>query len=263
MESERSGLREGKLHEKAAVVIGANSSIGQTLIPELLGKYRTVILTEHGKGCLDFREKIEELKMNYPANEIVYMTLDVLNPNDVGSFETFIQNEDMEIGSFIYLAGINMLVPALEMTDSQWDRIIDVNLKGFFFTARAVAKNMIMNDGGSILGIASQHGVVANVNRAAYCASKAGMIHLVKELALEWSKYNIRVNIVSPTFILSERNQEILESSQGKREYLGKIPLRKYARSKDVSSAIMFLESEEAGIITGHNLVLDGGWTIC
>lgn len=243
--------------------MGADSSIGQALIPGLLKKYQTVILTEQEESFPELLQLSEDWGKANPLCEIICMKLDVLNREALSEFEKFLQRKTIEIESFIYLAGINMLISALEMTDRVWDRIIDVNLKGFFFTAQIAAKNMILHDGGSILGIASQHGVVANVNRAAYCASKAGMIHLVKELALEWAKYNIRVNVVSPTMILSDKNKEILEGAQAKKEYLGKIPLKKYAKPQDVSSAIIFLESAESGMITGHNLVLDGGWTIC
>lgn len=243
--------------------MGANSSIGQALIPGLLKKYQTVILTEQAECLSELLQLTEEWTKEYPLREIICVKLDVLNQDSLAEFEKLIERKAIEIESFIYLAGINMLVSALEVTESVWNRIIDVNLKGFFFTAQIAAKNMIMHDGGSILGIASQHGVVANVNRAAYCASKAGLIHLVKELALEWAKYNIRVNVVSPTMILSEKNRSILEGAQAKKEYLGKIPLKKYAKPQDVSSAIIFLESVESGMITGHNLVLDGGWTIC
>ena len=174
----------------------------------------------------------------------------------------YIEEKKLVVDSFVYLAGINVLVSALETTEEIWDRIIDVNLKGFFFVSKVIAKNMILNGGGSILGIASQHAVVANVDRAAYCASKAGMIHLAKELALEWAKYGIRVNMVSPTMIFSEKNKEILDGNRAKKEYLIKIPLRKYAVPEDVSSAILFLNSDKASMITGQNLIVDGGWTI-
>ena len=86
--------------------------------------------------------------------------------------DIYIEEKKLVVDSFVYLAGINVLVSALETTEEIWDRIIDVNLKGFFFVSKVIAKNMILNGGGSILGIASQHAVVANVDRAAYCASK-------------------------------------------------------------------------------------------
>lgn len=115
---------------------------------------------------------------------------------------------------------------------------------------------------GNIVAVSSQHGVVANTNRAPYCASKAGLIHLVKELALEFAEYGININSVSPSFILSSKNSDYLLSSKTKREILNKIPQRKYVTPQNVAKAIAFLIEEDTKGITGHNLLVDGGWTI-
>lgn len=247
-------------NSKTVIVVGADSSIGEALVPELMEEYESVVLTESPANYSHLVEKYSEYK---EMQGVYFLELDVLNEEHIRNLELFIEEKKLVIGSFSYLAGINMLVSALEMTEEIWDRIMDINLKGFFFLSQVIAKNMILNGGGSILGIASQHGVVANIDRAPYCASKAGMIHLAKELALEWAKYGIRVNMVSPTMILSDKNKDILEAARAKKEYLAKIPLKKYAVPKDVSAAILFLNSDKASMITGQNLVVDGGWTIC
>lgn len=252
--------RNCSLKCKTVVVVGAGSSIGDALVPELMGNYEFVILTESPENYSCLVEKYHEYK---ETKKIYFLELDVLNKEQIKRLEVFMEELELVIDSFIYLAGINILVSALEMTEEIWDKIMDINLKGFFFLSQVIAKNMILNGGGSILGIASQHSVVANVDRAAYCASKAGMIHLAKELALEWAKYGIRVNMVSPTMILSHKNKEILESAKAKKEYLTKIPLKRYAAPEDVSAAVLFLNSEKASMITGQNLMVDGGWTIC
>lgn len=241
--------------------MGADSSIGRVLIPELLLKYRSLILTETSEHHAELEEMVKKMKASYPTQRIDSFELDIRNENSIEHFRKCIEGK-YRIDSLFYLAGINMLVPALELSSEMWDRIVEINLKGFFLMAQCIAKSMILNQGGSIIGIASQHGVVANTNRAAYCASKAGMIHLAKELAYEWAKYGIRVNTISPTMILSEKNKDILEGPRAKREYLGKIPLKKYATPKDISDAAIFLNSEKAGMITGENLIIDGGWTI-
>ena len=241
---------------KTVVVVGACSSTGDALIPELLDKYSSVVLTESPQNFESLVGKYGE-KPN-----VKLLKMDVLNKSQIKTLDIYIEEKKLVVDSFVYLAGINVLVSALETTEEIWDKIIDVNLKGFFFVSKVIAKNMILNGGGSILGIASQHAVVANVDRAAYCASKAGMIHLAKELALEWAKYGIRVNMVSPTMIFSEKNKEILDGNRAKKEYLIKIPLKKYAVPEDVSSAILFLNSDKASMITGQNLIVDGGWTI-
>lgn len=254
---------EDNLHKrKTAVVIGADSSIGQELVSELLLKYTSIILTENPKYYIELERKVEEIRKVYPKHSIMLLELDIRNRKDLEKFEQLIEEETYIVDSVFYLAGINILIPALEVTKDIWKNIFEINLEGFFLIAQCVAKNMIKNEGGSILGISSQHGVIVNYDRAPYCASKAGMIHLAKELALEWAKYGIRVNTISPTMILSEKNKDILESEQGKKKYLKKIPLRKYAAPKDVSDAAIFLNSEKAQMITGQNLVIDGGWSL-
>ncbi len=247
---------------KTVVVAGAGSSIGKVLIPELVTRYDTLVLTENESNYSELVESVFELQKRNKDRNIVTIKVDVLEKEDLQEMECYIEEQGLVVDSFIYLAGINMLVSALEMTEDIWNKMVDINLKGFFFMAQIVARNMVLHQGGSILGIASQHGVVANFNRAAYCASKAGMIHLAKELALEWAKYGIRVNVVSPTMILSEKNKDILEGAHAKKEYLRKIPLKRYALPEDISSAIIFLDSEDASMITGQNLIVDGGWTI-
>lgn len=260
MDLKRCLSRNCSENNNGVVVIGADSSIGSALIPELLQNYKTVILTETREHYKDLMSKYSEYQ---EFQNIHFLELDVLNKQHIKELEELIEEKQLKIDSLIYLAGINILISALELTEEIWDRIMDINLKGFFFLSQAIAKNMILNGGGNILGVASQHGVVANVDRAAYCASKAGMIHLAKELALEWAKYGIRVNTVAPTMIVSEKNISILEGARAKKEYLSKIPLKKYALPEDVSNAILFLNSERAAMITGQNLVVDGGWTIC
>lgn len=259
MDLEKCLSRNCSKNNKGIIVVGAESSIGSVLVPELVEKYETVILTE---TPANYDELVTKYSRFQKFHNIYFLELDVLNKEHIKGLEVFIEEKQLIIDALIYLAGINILVPALEVTEEIWDQIMDINLKGFFFLSQAVAQNMILNGGGNILGVASQHGVVANMDRAAYCASKAGMIHLAKELALEWAKYGIRVNTVSPTMILSEKNKVILESPRAKKEYLTKIPLKKYALPEDVSDAILFLSSQQAAMITGQNLVVDGGWTI-
>ena len=259
MESKREN--SGRLEQSSAVVVGAYSTIGIELIPFLSEKYSHIVVTESGPNYESLEKLIEKLKIAYPSINYECIELDVLKKESLEEFSRKL--EKRSIASYIYLAGVNILLPALEVDEEKWDLIMDVNLKGFFMTSKIIAKRMLDSNGGSILAVASQHGVVANIDRAPYCASKAGLIHLAKELALEWAKYKIRVNIVSPTFIESEKNMDLLESSKAKKEYLSKIPLREYAKPIDVCNAIMYLESDKASIITGQNIILDGGWTIC
>ncbi|SFC02336.1 NAD(P)-dependent dehydrogenase, short-chain alcohol dehydrogenase family [Butyrivibrio sp. YAB3001] len=232
------------------------------LIPDLCDCFDRIILTEN-ENCKDSLDRqVAWCKEHYPENEFIPVIMDVTKLENVNEFRELLVEKEIKLDSLIYLAGINYLIPALELKEDVWDKVHSVNLKGFFFMAQAAAENMIQGNGGSIVGIASQHGVIVNDNRAAYCSSKAGMIHLAKELALEWGKYGIRVNTVSPTMILSEKNSHILEQPRMKKKYLDSVPLRKYASPEDICESIKFVISERAGMITGQNIIVDGGVTV-
>jgi 2-deoxy-D-gluconate 3-dehydrogenase len=187
----------------------------------------------------------------------------VRNVENIHKMMQDIREQGLFVKDFLYAIGINMLIPAFDITEEIWDKIMDINLRGYFFACQEVAKSMIQNEnGGSIVGISSQHGIVANIDRTPYCTSKAGMIHLTKALALEWAKYNIRVNCVAPTFIRFEANENYLDSVMCQKQYLNQIPIHRYATPKDVANAVKFLLSEKSNMMTGQAVVLDGGWTI-
>lgn len=245
-----------------ALVVGGMSSIGKDLLEKLCRTYDSILITEISSNYAELQIWCEGLRKRSPKTRAQEYMLDVTDSQQIDELGNYITSNDLVIDALYYLAGINILTPAIRVTEDIWDRIQNVNIRGFFFVSQMVARNMIMNHGGSIVGIASQHGVVASTDRAAYCASKAAMIHLSKELSLEWAKYKIRVNTVSPTMILSEKNETLLNTPLLRKEYLTKIPMKQYARPSDVTDAVIFLSSPGAGMITGHNLIVDGGWTI-
>ena len=247
---------------KTALILGGLSSIGQDLLEKACKSFTNVLVTENGSNYEKLNICCTGLRERSPKTVITTFQVDVTDVKQIKALGEHISENEIEIGVLYYLPGINILTPALKETEENWDRIQNVNIKGFFFASQMAAGNMMMHGGGNIIGIASQHGVVANVDRAAYCASKAAMIHLAKELSLEWAKYGIRVNTVSPTMILSEKNENILNSPHARKDYLSRIPLRQYARPEDVSDAAIFLSSAGARMITGQNLIVDGGWTI-
>lgn len=248
--------------KNAIVIIGALSSIGKEVIKMVEKCYDVLILTETPEKEKNLKLYAEEFFNDNECKIIETRSLDITDCKQIKDVfnEKILSN--YKITSLIYLAGTNNILPAIEVTEESWDNVINVNLKGFFFTAQLMGGEMIKNGGGSIVSIASQHGVVPNYNRGAYCASKAALIHLSKELALEWAKYKIRVNTVSPTFIENESNVESFSSRTLRKKWLDSIPLHSYATPKDVASAIAFLNSEENKMITGHNLVVDGGWIL-
>ena len=122
-------------------------------------------------------------------------------------------------------AGVNIPRDALEVTEADWDGVLDVTLKGLFFMSQRVARSMIETGGGKIVNIASQNGVVGYYKRAAYCSSKAGVVNLTRVLAVEWAPHQITVNAVGPTFILTPLTQSTFDNEELREDLLSRIPL--------------------------------------
>ncbi|CAM4119422.1 SDR family NAD(P)-dependent oxidoreductase [Saccharibacillus endophyticus] len=251
----------GRLSGKRVLVTGAGRGIGAKIAESFAREGASLVITEVPGEMGRLNDVADELRQTY-GKEIEGIMLDIRSDQSITECANKLKTDGLDIDYLVNNAGVNMLVPALEVTPKQWDQIMDINLKGTFFLTQQIAKGMVKRRSGSIVMLASQHGVVANENRAPYCASKAGLVHLTKALALEWAKYGIRVNAVSPTFVATEANREHVEDPRFRRMSLPKIPLRKLAVPSDIAEAVLFLASDQAGMITGHNLIVDGGWTV-
>jgi NAD(P)-dependent dehydrogenase (short-subunit alcohol dehydrogenase family) len=159
-------------------------------------------------------------------------------------------------------AGIAALDKAEVISDDMWTRTIDINLTASFKMAQVFGKYLIeAKRGGSIVNMASQAGVVALDRHVAYCASKGGIIAMTKVLAMEWGKYGIRVNAVSPTVVLTELGHKAWDGPVGD-AFKKEMPSERFAEPEEIAAVIGFLCSGNAAMITGHNLVIDGGYTI-
>jgi 2-deoxy-D-gluconate 3-dehydrogenase len=158
-------------------------------------------------------------------------------------------------------AGINIPQWAVDVTEEAWDNIMDINLKGLFFVAQAVGKVMIQQKKGKIINVSSQAGSVGLLRRAAYCTSKGGVNLLTKVLAIEWAPHNIKVNAIAPTFIETPMTQPMFQDKSFRDYVLGNISLGRLGKPEDVVGAVIYLASEASDLVTGHVLLIDGGWT--
>ena len=167
-----------------------------------------------------------------------------------------------QIDILVNCAGIVALESAEILSEEYWSRTIDINLSASFFMAQVVGKYMIDNKiNGSIVNIASQAGVVGLDKHVAYCAAKGGIIAMTKVLAMEWGKYGIRVNAVAPTVVLTALGHKAWDGPVGD-AFKKEIPAERFAEPEEIASVIAFLCSRGAARITGHNLLIDGGYTI-
>jgi NAD(P)-dependent dehydrogenase (short-subunit alcohol dehydrogenase family) len=151
---------------------------------------------------------------------------------------------------------------AVDVTEPDFDMTVDVNLKGTFFMSQAVARLMKAQGGGRIINISSQAGSVVLKGESIYCMTKAAINHLTRCLAYEWAPYHINVNSVSPTFIHTDGTAPALSDPDFQARVLDHIPLGRIGETSDVAGAVVFLASPAADLITGINLLVDGGWSI-
>ena len=189
-----------------------------------------------------------------------------LDVRDIPAIDGVMRQAASDLGGLDILvnnAGIRRRAPALEVTESDWDAVLDTNLKGAFFGAQAAARLMLPQGFGRIIGVASQFALVGAPQRAAYCASKAGLANLTRVLALEWAQYGITVNAIGPgpttTPGLLEADPRDADAVQA--ELSVKMPLGRRMDADELVGAAIYLASDSAAATTGHLLVVDGGWT--
>jgi len=167
-----------------------------------------------------------------------------------------------QVDILVNCAGIVALEAAENISEAYWDKTMEINLKSSFMMAQLMGKYFIENQiPGSIVNMASQAGVIALDKHVAYCASKGAVISMTQVLACEWGKYGIRVNAVSPTVVLTELGHKAWDGPAGE-ALKQEMPSERFAEPDEIAGVIAFLCSGAAGMITGHNLLVDGGFTI-
>ena len=158
-------------------------------------------------------------------------------------------------------AGINIRGPINQLTEADWDAVVDTNLKGPFLCARAFGPGMVARGWGRVVNLASVLGVIALAGRAPYASSKAGVINLTRVLALEWAGTGVTANAICPGAFATEMNRQLLEDPVKYKEFVSRIPMGRWGELDELAGAVVFLASPAASYVTGSALFVDGGWT--
>lgn len=259
MPNEKRSLPSMRVDGQVALVTGAGSGLGRAMAVGLAEAGANVVVTDLSGRIRNAKQT--ESKIRKLGRESLTVPLDVTSLESIGKMVDKATGQFGRIDILVNNAGINISKAALEVTEEDWDRVIDVNLKGVFFCSQAVAKGMIQRKTGKIINIASQNGVVGYYNRAAYCSSKAGVVNLTRVLAVEWAKQNINVNAIGPTFVRTPLTDKLFQDQNFNQEIHRRIPLGRLGTPEDITGAVVFLASPAADLITGHTLLVDGGWT--
>ena len=235
--------------KEIAVVTGGAMGIGKAISRRLKSSGREIVLVDISK------EQAEAAARELGGS---YYLCDVRDSKQVAAAVKEIIEKHGKIDILVNNAGITSDALLMRMKDSEWDRVIDINLKGVFnFTREVLRKSMLKNRKGSIINIASIVGIIGNPGQANYSASKAGVIALSKTAAKEGSSRGVRVNAVAPGFIETRMTDKLSDSV--KKAFLKNIPLSRMGTGDEVADAVEFLASDKASYITGQVLKVDGG----
>jgi NAD(P)-dependent dehydrogenase (short-subunit alcohol dehydrogenase family) len=242
---------------KIALITGAARGIGRAC---------ALALAEAGADvALGLRDKKEDhglvKEIEALGRKALRLQLDVRKTEEIKEAVEQVEREFGRIDILVNNAGIGPPNPIEKVTEEDFDYTIDVNLKGTFFVSQAVGKLMVEQKYGRIINLSSQAGFIALPSESVYCMTKAGIAHLTKCFAVEWGQYNITVNAVAPTFIKTPGTEKWLLDEGFKKQVLSNIVLGRVGEPKDVASAVLFLASPAASLITGTTLMIDGGWT--
>lgn len=244
------------LNGKVAMVTGAAQGIGKAIAELYAEKGAKLILVDLSEAVMETREAIQ-------ASGATAMAL-VADLTKTSAVNDTVERGIAEFGRIDILAnnaGVVFLDDAESLSEEEWDKTIAVNLKAVFMMAQAVGKEMIKAGSGKIINMASQAALVALDNHVAYCASKAGVVSVTKTLAFEWGQFNINVNSISPTVILTELGKKAWAGKAGE-DMKELIPAGRFGYPEEVAAVALFLASDAANLITGENIVIDGGYTI-
>jgi 3-oxoacyl-[acyl-carrier protein] reductase len=240
--------------KRLAIVTGGARGIGRAIVFALARQGRRVVAFDIDQPRL---KELEELAGKQGLNDILTEKLDITDwPVLTGTIERLAEKHG-GVAILVNNAGITRDGLVMSISDEDFDRVIEINLKAAFVAIRTASRSMMRNRFGRIINIASVAGVMGNAGQSNYAASKAGLIGMAKTVARELAKRNITANCVAPGFIITEMTDVLPEKVK---EYARlAIPMNTFGQVDDVANAVAFLASDEAGYITGQVLCVDGG----
>jgi len=247
------------LKDKVALITGARQGMGKSHAIALAKQGAKVVVTDINQD--DCQKVVDEIK-NFNGEAIAFK-LDVANKSEIDSVVAAIVEKFGRLDILINNAGICQFKPFLELSEEDWDRTININLRGEFLCAQAAAKVMKERKRGVIINIASvamgQQGIGMS-NIAHYCASKGGVAAMTEALAAELAPFNIRVNAIAPGMIETPMIDSVKSDPKTLEAMLQRVPLKRVGRPEEVSELVVFLAADSSSYMTGAVVIIDGGW---
>lgn len=252
-------MKSNCLKGQSALITGSRRGIGKAIALALAGAGTDLAISDIVFDDGNLHETAKQIKRL--GSRCIALQTDVSQRADV---ETMVQAAIHAFGKIDILVNCaGVWIPGqtlIECSDEDWDKVIDTNLKGCYLCCQAAGKTMAARKKGSIINISSQVGLTPGAGAGAYPVSKAGIIMLTRQLALELAKFNIRVNALAPGIVKTDFNADFWRDPEKEKEASAMVPLSRLAVPEDIAEAALFLASDSASYVTGEVLAINGGW---
>lgn len=248
------------LSQKVAIITGGNQGIGFAIAKGLATAGATVIIAN--RRLTEGERAAESLRKE--GLDAIAIPTDVTSCSSIEALVSSVISKFRKIDILVNNAGLMIRKPVEEITEEDWDSVMNTNLKGIFFCSQIVGQEMVRGEKGRIINISSVRSQKIASNRSVYAISKAGVSNLTRVFAYEWGKHNITVNAIAPGTIITDFNRKHFEDHPDElAEIVRSIPRGRAGDPLDCVSAALFLASDASDFVTGHILFADGGTTIC
>lgn len=246
-----------RLDGRLAVITGASEGIGRSLAVAFGLAGAPLALVSRDPRRLD--DTIADLR-RFDGQAVAYQA-DVRDREDLQRLAASVRAEQGPATLLVNSAGYPQTKPALQVSERDWDVVMDTGLKGLFFTCCAFAPAMIEQGYGKIINLSSTYAYGVAPDKSVYAIAKAAVSHLTRALAVEWAPHGVRVNALAPTLTATPTREQVIADEERLEAILARIPLGRYASPADLVGSALFLASEASDFVTGHTLSVDGGWT--
>jgi NAD(P)-dependent dehydrogenase (short-subunit alcohol dehydrogenase family) len=246
-----------RLDGKVALITGGARGLGRTMAAALAQAGADIALAGRSKETC---QQAADLIASGSGRRVMAFAADVTKIDEVERLASDVEREFGKVDILVNNAGINIRGPIQQLTEADWDAVIDTNLKGPFLCARAIGPSMVSRGWGRVINLGSVLGVIALPGRAPYASSKAGIINLTRVLALEWAGTGVTANAICPGAFATEMNRSLLDDPVKYKEFVAQIPMGRWGELEELNGAVVFLASDASSYVTGTQLFVDGGW---